>query len=294
MTDTFHTPVLLKEVLDILDPKPGKNYIDATIGGGGYTKEIVRRGGSVLGIDADLEATSHVRKEWTVDSGQFSEEKNYLLVQGNFRDIETIAKENGCEEVDGIVFDLGVSSHQIDEPGRGFSFRFADAPLDMRFDQTKGESARDLINRLTQEELYEIFSRFGEEQHSDAISQALIRARRLKPLETVGDVVDCINLTVAGSQRYAVYARIFQALRIAVNDELRALKQALEGSKRLLKSGGVLAVVSFHSLEDRIVKQFLKSHAFRDSAKQPVVASREEIQRNPRSRSAKLRFGIKL
>lgn len=269
-----HVPVLVTEVIEAFGVSPGKNYIDATVGLGGHTAEIVKRGGIVLGIDQDKEAIELVQERL----------RNTTLVHGNFRDIEKIAHENGFGSVDGVLFDLGVSSLQLDTPQRGFSYRYTDAPLDLRMDQSKGETAAELINRASEKELYDIFSQFGEEQHSRSISEALYRAR---PVRTVGDLV-----RIVGTNK-SVLSRIFQALRIAVNDELGSLKAGLEGAQRLLKPGGKLVVISFHSLEDRIVKRWMRSSGWDVVTKRPLVPGTEEVDTNRRSRSAKLRIAIK-
>lgn len=269
-----HVPVLVKEVVDGLSVEPGKKYIDATVGAGGHAVEIVRRGGIVLGIDQDNEALALAKERL----------KDTTLVHGNFRDIEKIGITKGFTNVDGVLFDLGVSSLQLDTPQRGFSYRYTDAPLDLRMDQRKGETAAELINRASEKELYDIFSEFGEEQHSRSISAALYRAR---PVRTVGDLVQ-----VVGTNK-SVLSRVFQALRIAVNDELGSLKAGLEGAHRLLKPGGKLVVISFHSLEDRIVKRWMRNSGWDVVTKRPLVPGTEEVDTNRRSRSAKLRIAIK-
>ena len=262
-----HIPVLLNQVIAGLQVAAGKRYIDATFGGGGHAREIERRGGKVLGIDTDPDTDA---------------------VHGNFRDIKKIAQENGFSKVSGILFDLGVSSHQLDTPERGFSYRFTNAPLDLRMDQSKGETAAQLINRLPESELYDIFVRYAEEELARPIAHAIYRARAVKPIETTGDLVKIIG------NRPGVLSRIFQALRIAVNDEFGALKEGLAGAEELLEQEGRLVVLTFHSLEDRIVKKFLERSGFRRITKKPIVATQEEKELNPRARSAKLRIGEKL
>jgi len=291
---TYHAPVLLPEIVSYLDPKPGKRYIDATLGGGSYLGEIVRRGGVVLGIDLDREAITHVRKEWTVDNGQLREGQDFVLVQGNFRNIEDLAAEHGFHGVDGIVFDLGVSGHQFDTPERGFSIRFPESPLDMRLDPSEGTSARDVLRRITEEELYEIITRFGEEKRARTISHALVRGRSVKRIETVGDLRNIIDKVTPAGERMDTYVRVFQALRIYINDELTALREGMIGATNILRPGGILAVVSFHSLEDRIVKQHFLTKGFNVITKKPIVADEKEIVLNRRARSAKLRVAEKL
>lgn len=261
-----HTPVLVKEVIEGLDVLPGKRFIDATYGGGGHAREIERVGGEVLGIDIDPDTHA---------------------VHGNFRDIVAIAKREGFEDIDGILFDLGVSSHQLDTPERGFSYRFTNAPLDLRMDQDgSGETAAQLVNRVSEGELYDILSRFGEEELAGTIARAVVSARAVKLIETTGDLVRIIGM------KPAVLSRVFQALRIVVNDELGALKEGLAGAKKLLKPGGRLVVISFHSLEDRIVKRFMND--WKVLTKRPIRAQGNERETNSRSRSAKLRIAQKL
>lgn len=260
-----HIPVLLHETIVGLQIAPGKKFIDATYGGGGHARKIERLGGKVLGIDADPDAGA---------------------ILGNFRNIEKIAKEHGFNEVDGILFDLGVSSHQLDTGDRGFSYRFGDAPLDLRFNQNEGETAAELLARVSEDELYEILATFGEEEHSRAIATAIVRARHVSPVLTTGDLLHIVGKRAA--------SQIFQALRIVVNDELGSLKDGLQGAHALLRPGGRLTVISFHSLEDRIVKQYFKSDAWKLITKKPIVPDRGEINVNKRARSAKLRIAEKL
>ncbi len=281
--NTFHKPVMVAEVMNGLDVATGKKYIDATFGGGGHSIEILKRGGIVLGIDRDPEAVELAKQNL-----------QWKIVRGNFRDIEKIAKENGFENADGILFDLGVSSHQIDTPSRGFSYRYEKSPLDLRMDPEEGIPAGEYINKLSEEELYEIFTKFGEEKLARAIAGAIVRARRKRPLTTVGDVVEIVSGKVRGpKERVSTLSRIFQALRIVVNDELGALKSGLRGAKKVLKPGGRLAVLSFHSLEDRIVKRETRELGFRPVNKRPMTPRANEIQENHRSRSAKLRIAVK-
>jgi 16S rRNA (cytosine1402-N4)-methyltransferase len=270
----YHTPIMVEEVTRGLQVASGKRFIDATVGGGGHAREMVTRGAVVLGIDTDNDAVEENKgAEWKV-------------VQGNFRNIAKIAKENGFEGVDGILFDLGVSSHQLDTAGRGFSYRFGDAPLDLRLNQQEGRPAAEYLQTVSENELYEILATFGEEEHSRTIAAAIVRARHVSPISSTGDLLKIIN-TRAASQ-------VFQALRIVVNDELNALKEGLTGAKEVLAPGGRLAVISFHSLEDRIVKQFMKTDAWKLITKKPTVAGDRERRENSRSRSAKLRIAEKI
>lgn len=277
----YHIPVMVHEVLERLNIKPGKRYIDATIGGGGHGVEIVRRGGLLLGIDQDTEAIEETRRI-------FKEERDWEIVQGNFRDIGKLAREHGFETVDGVLFDLGVSSHQLDSASRGFSYRFGDAPLDLRLDQKKGKTAKDIIASASERELYEIFAKYGEEERAGAIAHAIVLARRVKPIATTGQLAAIV------SENQSTLSKVFQALRIAVNDELGALREGLSGAETLLSRGGRLAVISFHSLEDRIVKEFFKRAIWQMITKRPQRASSHEVEENIRSRSAKLRVAEKL
>lgn len=289
----YHTPVLLHEVIADVNIRSGMRIIDATLGGGGYAWEIIRNGGVLLGIDADQDAIAYTKEALREKSVELRIKENWKIVQGNFRDIGTIAKNNGFETVDGIVFDLGVSSHQLDTPHKGFSYRFADAPLDMRLGANQKRTAAMLVNSATEEELYEIFATYSEEQRARTIAHALVRSRRIKPIETTGDLVSGIQ-SLPGTTAPGVLSRIFQGLRIAVNDEMSALKDALAQSISLLAPGGRIAVVTFHSLEDRIVKRMFLDPSLTLVTKKPIRPSEIEQQENPRSRSAKLRVAMKI
>ncbi len=294
----FHTPVLLKEVIEGLKVARGRRYIDATIGGGGHSIEILKRGGIVLGIDVDQEAIDYTNDNFKFQISNFKYGRNLTLVRGNFRDIDKIARLKGFDKVWGILFDLGVSSHQLEDPSRGFSFQKS-GPLDMRMDKSQNlvskVTAADLANGLTKGELYELFTKLGEESNSWKFSQRIVRARQIKPIETTQDLVEA--LTIAGGKeiiRIKNMARIFQALRIAVNDELNAAKEALPKVLSLLEKNARLLVISFHSLEDRIVKrcfiEFEKSNMGEIVTRKPIVPSINEVLINPRCRSAKLRI----
>ncbi len=290
----FHTSVLLKEVITLLQVKKGGKYIDATLGGGGHAKEILSREGIVLGIDCDEEAIEYVEKNFKFQILNFK----LTLAKGNFRNLEEIALSNNFNKVSGIIFDLGVSSYQLENAKRGFSF-LKGGPLDMRMDTDLGVKASDLINILPKGELYEIFTKLGEEHHARAISDGIVSARRIAPIKTTGELSSVIQkaLGIKGEitdfTKANISKRVFQALRIAVNDELENIRVALPKSLELLESGGRVAVISFHSLEDRIVKQsfieFEKRNMGKIITKKPVVSSKEESERNPRSKSAKLR-----
>ena len=290
----YHVPVLVKEVALGLQVAPGKQFIDATVGGGGHAREIVMRGGTLLGIDTDSEALEAAREELAHTQSGPGNTENWKIVEGNFKDIGQIAKENGFSAVDGILFDLGVSSHQLDTPERGFSYRFGDAPLDLRLDQHKGSGASEYLKKVSENELYENLAKYSEEEHSRAIASAIVRSRRLKAITTTGDLYKIIEKQVGTREAKSVASRIFQALRIIVNDELVALREGLSGAKVLLKSGGRLAVISFHSLEDRIVKKFMRTDGWKVITKKPIVAGESEYMQNKRSRSAKLRIAEKL
>lgn len=256
-----HTPVLLRETIEGLQVNPGKRFIDATYGGGGHTRAIESLGGRVLGIDVDS------------DTG---------AIQGNFRDIATIAKKHGFSQVNGILFDLGVSSHQLDTAERGFSYRFENAPLDLRLNQNEGMTAAEYVKTVSEEELYETLAKYSEVESSRKLARDIKRAR----VQTTGDLLQIVGKRAA--------SQIFQALRIAVNDELGALKEGLAGAKKLLKSGGRLVVISFHSLEDRIVKQWMKSDGWKVITKKPITPGEGEVMENKRARSAKLRIAEKI
>ena len=266
-------------------------YIDGSLGGGGHTWEILKKGGKVLGIDVDDEALAFVTNE-RLKNSDYQSGKDIILEKGNFEKITEIAKANGFTQVSGILLDLGVSSHQFDASERGFSFQ--DGPLDMRMGDHLTVSAKDLVNGLTEKELVSLFERLGEERFAKKIAKVIVEKRYEKPFETTRELADLIKASVFRSDHDIHPAtRIFQALRIAVNDELNVLRVALPDCIELLKPGGRLAVISFHSLEDRIVK-----HAFQEFesnglgtilTKKPLQATNEEVLHNNRARSAKLR-----
>ena len=288
--NNYHTSVLLQEVLDYLELKRGKWYIDATLGGGGHTQAILERGCRVLGIDVDQDALNHVRQ-------RLGSNEDLVLARGNFRDIDTLAKEHGLEKVSGILFDVGVSSYQLDTPERGFSFQ--DGPLDMRMDQQLSVTAGDLVNGLTNKELQELFVRLGEERYARSIAKHIEVYRKEQLIRTTGELVGIIRQAVPHlPTKVHPATRVFQALRIAVNDELHALSEALPKAVNLLESGGRLVVISFHSLEDRIVKRafvtFEQEGLGKIITKKPIEATEDELGENRRSRSAKLRVFEKI
>ncbi len=287
----YHTSVLLQEAIDFLAIKPGEKYIDATLGGGGHMEQILKHGGRVLGIDTDKDALDHVKEK-------FKTGEALVLAKGNFRNIEKMAKVNGFENVAGILFDFGVSSFQLDNASRGFSFS-KDGPLDMRMDESLGVKALDLLKVLTKKELCDIFTRLGEEKNAWRISVAIDRERTKKSIEGTLQLADIIEKAV-GRKFGEIHpaTRVFQALRIIVNDELGSIEEALPKAVKLLKKGGKIVAISFHSLEDRIVKQaflqFEKEKLGKILTDKPVLPLEAEIQSNARSRSAKLRAFEKL
>ena len=294
-SDVEHVPVLLKETVDGLAVKKGGRYVDGTFGRGGHAREIVRRGGEVLGIDRDDAAVAAAG--------------GLRVVKGNHGEIERIVHENGWEDVDGVLLDLGVSSPQLDEAGRGFSF-LRDGPLDMRMDRTGGVTAADLVNFESAERLEEIFRAWGEEPRARQIAKAILRARdeRGMRFERTLQLADFIGGLLGRRSGHHPATRVFQALRMEVNDEMGGLKRALEGGMKVLKPGGRFAIITFESLTDRVVKRFFADHVGRMVSlqqggeewvgKEPravavtrkaVVAGADEVNLNARSRSAKLR-----
>src|SRR5581483_3356425 len=249
---SYHKSVLLKEALDLLQVKKGEKYIDATLGGGGHAKKILEMGGKVLGIDRDLEAIKFVQANL--------KDQNLILFQGNFRDLRRIAQERGFEKVLGIIYDLGVSSHQINEVGRGFSFQ-TEGPLDMRMDRNSGFTASDLANLATKEELVKIFTEYGEEPRSKSIAEGIVKRRQKKAIKTTQDLVEVIKEAygiygeITNKKRADLSKRVFQAFRIAVNSEIENLKNSLPEALELLEDGGRIVAISFHSLEDRAIKK---------------------------------------
>ncbi|MGB9911178.1 MAG: 16S rRNA (cytosine(1402)-N(4))-methyltransferase RsmH [Microgenomates group bacterium] len=301
----FHKPVLLNKVIELLVVKKGGKYIDATVGGGGYALEIVKRGGKILGIDCDPEAIQAAGENLSLACPPLKQEKfasrvnsSWRLVRGNFREIKKIAQKEGFGRVEGIIFDLGVSWHQLEEGRRGFSFR-KEGPLDMRMDPSLKITAGDLVNNLSENELTKIFLKFGEEKRARRIAEAICRARQLKPITTTQELVEIILRALPKGKRKKHPARkCFQALRITVNNELENLKEALPQAEDLLKPGGRLLIISFHSLEDRIVKNFFneefKKGKLKILTKKPIRPTEEEKKENPKSRSAKLRVAEKI
>lgn len=281
MSTAPHLPVMPVEILEALNAKPGDWVIDGTFGAGGHTKLLLEQGVNVLGIDQDPTVERFLNVE---GKGEF------LFAQGNFRDMETLASGHNISEVHGVLLDIGVSSMQIDEMDRGFSFR-NDGPLDMRM-SASGQSAADLVNESTFEALAALIWRYGEDRHSRRIARNIVEAREHAPITTTHQLANAIARAYPGGNRRDHPARrTFQAIRIALNDELGALQEGLEAAARMLVPGGRIAVLSYHSLEDRIVKHFFTdSPRLSRITKKPLLATDEEIERNPRSRSAKLRI----
>ena len=290
-----HVPVLLKETVDGLAVKKGGRYVDGTFGRGGHAREIGRRGGEVLGIDRDDAAVAAAG--------------DLKVVKGNHGELERIVHEHGWDEVDGVLLDLGVSSPQLDEAGRGFSF-LRDGPLDMRMDRSGGVTAADLVNFESAERLEEIFRAWGEEPRARQIAKAILRARdeRGMRFERTLQLADFIGGLLGRRSGHHPATRVFQALRMEVNDEMGGLKRALEGGMKILKPGGRFAIITFESLTDRVVKRFFADHVGRMRSLQQggeewegvapravavtrkaVVAGEDEVNLNARSRSAKLR-----
>ncbi|WP_208995004.1 16S rRNA (cytosine(1402)-N(4))-methyltransferase RsmH [Roseibium hamelinense] len=300
-----HVPVLLRQVLEHLSPKPGEVMIDGTFGAGGYSRALLQKGAKVIGIDRDPDAISGGQELVREAEG------NLILVPGQFADLEDHARQTGHDGVDGVVLDLGVSSMQLDEAERGFSF-LRDGPLDMRMEQA-GPSAADVVNHLPVKDLIRIIGLLGEEKRATTVAHAIERARREKPFLRTGELAGLIESVLGRSPKKAQIhpaTRTFQALRIYVNGELHQAAKALEGAERILKPGGRLVLVSFHSLEDRIVKRFFADRTktrgggsrhmpeedvppptFEPLTRKAVEADEEETRFNPRARSARLRAG---
>ncbi len=290
----YHKAVLLDEAIEALKVEANKKYIDATLGGGGHTSEILKKGGLVLAIDQDVDAIAHVSNS-NINTNKL--EFGY----GNFRNIDELAAEKGFKNVSGILFDLGVSSHQLDEGERGFSY-LKSGPLDMRMDQRLGVKAADLVNALGKAELIDIFRELGEERRARAVVDLIIKRRKIAPFKTTDDLALTLA-TAYGFKNVDEFAkatsskRVFQALRIQVNDELGSVKEALPKALSLLEEGGRLVVITFHSLEDRIVKHefdaFEKEGKGKVITKKPILPSHEEMKVNSRSKSAKMRIFVR-
>ncbi|OGE37143.1 16S rRNA (cytosine(1402)-N(4))-methyltransferase [Candidatus Daviesbacteria bacterium RIFCSPLOWO2_01_FULL_38_10] len=289
----YHRSVLLGEAIDALEVKRDEWYLDCTLGDGGHSLEIIKRDGKVVGIDTDPEALARAQKRFSEEG---IKEDRFKLVLGNFRDLKNLlpASQRGEQtetKFAGVLFDLGVSSLQLETPERGFSFG-KEGPLDMRMDPSLQVQAKDLLQVLSRKELYELFKNLGEEKYSWALANALVSAREIKTTVELARMVE----RVVGGKRGKVHpaTRVFQALRISVNSELDSLSEALPQALEVLNKNGRIVVISFHSLEDRIVKNLFKRWKSEGMGevitKKPVMPSKMEVDENPRSRSAKMRI----
>ena len=299
--ETYHVPVLLHESIDGLAIKSGGIYVDVTFGGGGHSKEILRRldeKAQVYSVDQDPDAEKNI-----VNDDRFT------FVRSNFRYLKNWMRYYGVDHIDGLLADLGVSSHHFDDETRGFSFRF-DAPLDMRMNKRAGTTAAEILNTYDEEQLTDIFYIYGELKNARKIASIIAKTRNEKKIETTGDLMSATEKLFQREREKKEMAKMFQALRIEVNHEMDALKEMLNGAKDLLGEGGRLSVITYHSLEDRIVKNMMKAGNVEGKIKQDffgrieapfrlinnkvIVPSDEEQQQNPRSRSAKLRIAEKI
>ena len=299
MTD-YHTPVMLQECIEALNIKPGGVYVDVTFGGGGHSREILKHlgpNGRLLAFDQDADAQKNLPKD-----------DRLTFIDQNFRYLKNNCRLQGAIPADGILADLGVSSHQFDQPERGFSIRF-DSELDMRMDQAGGLTAKEVVNNYSEEQLHRIFGIYGEIKNAKSLARTLVTVRLNKSLETVSDLKDAIAGLIPKGKENKYLAQVFQALRIEVNQELEALKEFLEQSVDVLKSQGRLVVMSYHSLEDRLVKNFIAKGKFQGEVekdffgnqikplesltRKAIIASEQEVKQNNRARSAKLRIAVK-
>lgn len=297
----YHVPVMLQECMEALAIKPNGIYVDVTFGGGGHSREILKRlgpTGRLIAFDQDPDAIHN-----SIDDERF------ILVHQNFRFLKNYLRLQGVKEVDGILGDLGVSSHQFDDAERGFSIRF-NADLDMRMDQVSDLDARKVLNTYSEEELHRIFGMYGEVQNAKSLAKTIVTARLSKEINTVSELKEVIKRMVPKGKEHKYHAQVFQALRIEVNKELEALQEFLMQSISVLKEGGRLVIMSYHSLEDRLVKNFMLKGKFKGEVekdfygneikplrvitRKAITASEEELQRNNRSRSAKLRIAEKV
>ncbi|PJE69830.1 16S rRNA (cytosine(1402)-N(4))-methyltransferase [Candidatus Shapirobacteria bacterium CG10_big_fil_rev_8_21_14_0_10_48_15] len=283
----FHTPVLLHETIKSLNVNPGERYVDATVGGGGHSLAILEKQGIILAIDCDPEALKAAKRRLSSACPS-----SWQLASGNFAHLQEMAQQRHFTPVAGVLFDLGVSSHQLEATGRGFSFN-QDGPLDMRMDPSLSVTAADLVNGLTQKELIKLFTKYGQESWAAQISRLLVQLRSRLPIKTTRQLAAMVSRIKGWQGGIHPATQVFQALRMAVNDELNNLRLGLAGAVDILKPGGRLVVISFHSGEDRIVKNFFRRQAVNGQVaqltKKPVRPTPSEVARNPRSRSAKLR-----
>ncbi len=296
----YHNPVLLQKSVEGLNIKPNGNYVDVTFGGGGHSKAILQKlvGGKLIAFDQDADALKN-----TINDDKF------ILINHNFQYLKNFLRLHNLSKVDGILADLGVSSHQFDVPERGFSTRF-DAPLDMRMNTNQPVNASDIINNYSEDDLKRLFRDYGEIKNSGCFSRAITKTRNLNPIVTTTQLTECIKSCFPKHKQNKFLAQVFQALRIEVNDEMQNLKLLLKQSDELLSPGGRLVVIAYHSLEDRLVKNFIKSGnfkgiiekdffgnpivSFKQITHKPIVPSDSEIENNNRSRSAKLRIAEKI
>ena len=300
---TYHVPVLLKESVDGLNIGSGGIFVDVTFGGGGHSREILSRldvNGHLYSFDQDADAEKN--------ADGFDEER-FTFVRSNFRFLKNFLKYHGVEQIDGLLADLGVSSHHFDDSERGFSFRF-EGKLDMRMNQRAGKTAADVVNTYDEKQLADVLYLYGELKQSRKIASAIVKSRQTKKVETIGDFLDIVKPFFSNERGKKELAKVFQALRIEVNHEMDALRDMLKGATEMLKPGGRLVVITYHSLEDRIVKNVMKTGnaeveedkdffgrvntPYRLVNRQVIVPSDEEMTRNPRSRSAKLRIAEKI
>lgn len=299
----YHVPVLLKESVDGLNIDAGGCYVDVTFGGGGHSREVLSRlgmEGHLYSFDQDADAEKNAEG--------FDTEK-FTFVRSNFRFLKNFLRYHGVEQIDGLLADLGVSSHHFDDSERGFSFRF-EGMLDMRMNQRAGRTAADVVNTYEEKRLADVFYLYGELKQSRKLAAAIVKARQNKRVETIGDFLEIVKPFFRNEREKKELAKVFQALRIEVNHEMDALREMLNGAKELLKPGGRLVVITYHSLEDRMVKNLMKTGnvegqedkdffgkvntPFRLVNRQVIVPSDEEMLKNPRSRSAKLRIAEKI
>lgn len=299
--ETYHVPVLLRESIDGLDIKPDGVYVDVTFGGGGHSKEILRRlgpNGRLYSFDQDEDAENNILND-----------NRFTFVRSNFRYLRNWMRYYGEEQIDGLLADLGVSSHHFDDETRGFSFRF-DAPLDMRMNKRSGTTAAEIIKNYDEEQLADVLYLYGELKNARKIASAITKARVGKDIMTTGDLIQAIEKLIPREREKKELAKVFQALRIEVNHEMEALKDMLNGAKEVLCEGGRLSVITYHSLEDRIVKNIMKTGNAEGKVKQDffgrteapfrqingkvIIPSDQEQEQNPRSRSAKLRIAEKI
>lgn len=314
--ETYHVPVLLDESIDGLNIHEGGVYVDVTFGGGGHSREILSRMGGhghLYSFDQDADAEANIHTDWCGDEKDADAKDtkgvggNFTFVRSNFRYLKNWMRYYGVDHIDGLLADLGVSSHHFDDGERGFSFRF-DAPLDMRMNKRAGATAADVINNYDEARLADVLYLYGELKNSRRLAAAIVKARGGRRINTTGDLTEVMEKLLPRERAKKDMARVFQALRIEVNHEMDALREMLAAAEELLQPGGRLAVITYHSLEDRMVKNIMKTGNVEGKLQQDffgriespfrligkvIVPSNEEQQRNPRSRSAKLRVAEK-